>query len=285
MRSTRLRSILMRSLVSRSIVRRSVVAGPLGLLVLAAFALPISLQAQAAPFAIMDNSFLVEEAFNQPAGVFQNIFLIQKAKGGGGWSIEFTQEWPVGGQRHQLSYTLPYDVEGTALGNVMLNYRLQASTEEGGGPAFSPRLSAILPTSSDAVEWGAQVNLPVSRQLGDAYLNVNAGATLESQEIGTQSLRLLSPHVAGSVIYRLRPLFHLMAESVATFEEMPAGPCCTTDRATTWIVSPGARGAFNLGDHQLTLGGAVPIVVSESSGAPYGTSLVLYLSYELPFKR
>ena len=36
------------------------------------------------PFEIADNSFLVEEAFNQPAGVFQNIFGL--ARSGGTWA-------------------------------------------------------------------------------------------------------------------------------------------------------------------------------------------------------
>jgi hypothetical protein len=264
-------------------VRRLIWVRPALVVALVCVAFPAGLTAQSAPFAIMDNSFLVEEAFNQPAGVFQNIFLIQRAKGGGSWQVEFTQEWPVGSQRHQFSYTLPYETQGSSLGNVMLNYRLQARMEDESGPAISPRLSLILPTSDDALAYGAQVNLPVSRQMGEAYLNLNLGATLESQDLGTRTVSLLSPHAAGSVIYRVRPLFHLMVESVATFEEVPTATA--KDRATTWILAPGARGAFNFGDHQLTLGGAVPLVLSETSGASYGTSLVLYLSYELPFKR
>ncbi len=58
------------------------------------------------PFKIADNSFLVEEAFNQEAGVFQNIF--GAARLGGKWGMTFTQEWPVASQTHQLSYTVAY---------------------------------------------------------------------------------------------------------------------------------------------------------------------------------
>src|SRR5918992_1519983 len=43
------------------------------------------------PFEISDNSFLVEEAFNQEAGVFQNIFNLVVADGGE-WEAGFTQE-------------------------------------------------------------------------------------------------------------------------------------------------------------------------------------------------
>ncbi|HXG56448.1 MAG TPA: metal-dependent transcriptional regulator, partial [Vicinamibacterales bacterium] len=80
----------------------------------------------AAPFAILDNSFLVEEAFNQPTGVFQNIFGFRR--GGGAWELAFTQEWPVGSQQHQLSYTVPvvgHASRKTGVGDVMINYRYQ----------------------------------------------------------------------------------------------------------------------------------------------------------------
>ena len=57
-------------------------------------------------FEITDNSMLVEEAFNQEAGVFQNIFGF--VRNGSNWDAAFTQEWPLGTQAHQFSYTLPF---------------------------------------------------------------------------------------------------------------------------------------------------------------------------------
>src|SRR5688572_10673489 len=56
------------------------------------------------PFEILDNSFLVEEAFNQEAGIFQNIFGYTRITDA--WAMSFTQEWPVVSQKHQFSYTL-----------------------------------------------------------------------------------------------------------------------------------------------------------------------------------
>ncbi len=58
----------------------------------------------AEPFAITDNSFLVEEAFNQEPGIFQNI--ANAVFVNGNWVFTFTQEWPVVTQAHQFSYTL-----------------------------------------------------------------------------------------------------------------------------------------------------------------------------------
>jgi hypothetical protein len=241
------------------------------------------------PFEIMDNSLLVEEAFNQEAGIFQNIFLFQAPRLGDGWALEFTQEWPIRSQRHQASFTLPIGLEQFTLGKVMLNYRYQARVENSEGPAFSPRLSVILPTGSedDDYKWGVQLNLPFSRQYGDVYVHANAGATWErwvaglSGVAGEGEIGLFSPHAAGSMIWRTRPRLHLLVESVARFEEGPAATCCDTEYGTNWIVSPGVRAARNFGDHQLVVGAGAPIAVLGNRDA----AVLLYLSYELPIPR
>src|SRR3982751_3119723 len=103
---------------------------------------------------IQDNSFLVEEAYNQEAGVVQHIFNALYTRNGSdrGWDLAFTQEWPGFSQLHQLSYTVPYGflrehgqwIDGP--GDVLLSYRYQAVFEDERRPAFAPRLSVILPT-------------------------------------------------------------------------------------------------------------------------------------------
>src|SRR5688572_28402415 len=83
--------------------------------------------AQAAePFANTDNSFLVEEAFNQEPGIFQNILVVRRANIGA-WETGFTQEWPLFTQRHQISYTVPFassDGE-SGVGDAFVHYRVQ----------------------------------------------------------------------------------------------------------------------------------------------------------------
>ena len=58
---------------------------------------------------IEDNSFLIEEAYNQEKGVVQHIFNAYYSADSGtrGWTFVFTQEWPVFFQNHQFSFTLP----------------------------------------------------------------------------------------------------------------------------------------------------------------------------------
>ena len=239
---------------------------------------------QPRPFEIADNSFLVEEAFNQEAGIFQNIFNAMRSNGV--WEPTFTQEWPVGTQAHQFSYTLSWlSGQGTTgFGDTLLNYRYQAMLDGPGRAAFSPRVSLILPTGSvGAASAGLQVNLPFSKQVNDITWHWNAGFTwLSSVETPRpeNEVSLTSPFLAGSGIYRLRPMFHLMLESVANFDEYPT--LDGTERETFFTLSPGVRGGWNLGDQQLILGLAIPVTWG---GGETGSGAFFYLSYELPFKR
>jgi hypothetical protein len=245
------------------------------------------------PFRITDNSFLVEEAFNQERGIFQNIFGVSRLQGV--WTATFTQEWPAPSERHQLSYTaavLNNDGIG-GFGDSLLNYRYQALTEGPGTPAFSPRLSLILPTGNSDKglgngSFGLQINLPFSKQTGDWYWHWNAGLTWLNRAhavfqrddlVIKQERQLASPFLAGSSVYRLRPMVNLMLESVVTFDEVLDEN--GTDRATTFTLSPGVRGGWDIGDKQIVVGAAVPISWSDTSS----TGVYLYFSYELPFKK
>jgi len=237
------------------------------------------------PFEIADNSFLVEEAFNQEPGVFQHIFNLQWTARRE-WEATFTQEWPVFSQTHQFSYTIPYLAAAgeSGLGDVLLNYRWQASTEAGWLPAFSPRVSLILPSGNAEQGLGDgsagwQVNLPFSKQAGDLYFHWNAGFThLPSADGDGGSYSLVTPHAAVSGIWRMRPMVHLMLEHVIEWEELAEAGA--TRRRTVAIVSPGIRWGWNTGDAQTIFGLAVPI---QRSSGDTTTAVFGYFSYELPF--
>src|SRR6188472_2431100 len=109
--------------------------------------LPASGYAQEKKFQITDNSFFVEEAFNQERGIFQNIFIWARSREGL-WNGSFTQEWPAPATTNQFSYTIPFAGGGASerFGGVLLNYRCQLLEEGGRRPAFAPRFSVILPT-------------------------------------------------------------------------------------------------------------------------------------------
>src|SRR5580765_8093872 len=106
---------------------------------------------------IMDNSFLVEEAYNQEPGVVQHILTaaygLNRLHGPDENRLDssFTQEWPLFSQTHQLSYTLFGSIAKTGgrsengFGDMMINYRYQAWYDESTLTAFAPRFSLVLP--------------------------------------------------------------------------------------------------------------------------------------------
>jgi DtxR family transcriptional regulator, Mn-dependent transcriptional regulator len=245
------------------------------------------------PFRITDNSFLVEEAFNQEPGVVQNIFGATRINRA--WAATFTQEWPVPGETHQLSYTLLFLHNSTHSGfsDLLVNYRYQAMQEGPGKPACAPRVSLILPTGNvdkglGNGSVGLQLNVPFSKQTGDWYWHWNAGLTwlerarADFQIDDTVVVRrhwLASPFLAASGIYRVRPMLNLMLESLATFDELldQAG----TARQRTFTLSPGVRGGWDLGESQVVLGFAVPITwAGDTNAGVFG-----YFSYEGRFKK
>jgi hypothetical protein len=248
------------------------------------------------PFEIVDNSFLVEEAFNQEPGIFQNIFGLLRTRTRE-WAAAFTQEWPVTSVRHQLSYVLVIDADGGSahFGDIAVNYRYQLRGAES-GVALSPRVSLLLRPDGDAgLDFGAvglQFNLPASKQVGDFFFHGNAGLTLypsvESSVFpaplelqAPKSVALLDPFVAGSVIVRVRPMFNLMLEGVLVSTEAIVARG-ETDRTQSFTLSPGARFGWNIGAQQLVLGVALPITREDSETA---TSAFAYASWELPFMR
>jgi hypothetical protein len=128
-----------------------------------AYLLPLSPLIASEPLAkdIQDNSFFIEEAYNQEPGVVQHIFnlAIDFTNGSREIAPSFTQEWPVFSQTHQFSYTIPYlfTEDDNGMEDMRLNYRLQAFMEDKYTPAFAPRLSLVLPTGDRDKGFGAGV--------------------------------------------------------------------------------------------------------------------------------
>ncbi len=251
---------------------------------------------------IQDNSFFVEEAYNQEPGIVQHIINVPAffTSGDKEASFVFTQEWPVFSQTHQFSYTIPYTFieDENGFEDIRLNYRLQALTEGERTPAFTPRFSLVTPTGDASKGFGHdrlgyEINLPFSKIVSDRVtLNFNAGGAL-FPEVNDRDL--WNYNLGGSAIYAVTRDFNLMLEAVAFWEadvadfaESLAASATTNkasaiDRTVTALLSPGARYAFNCpNDSQIVVGAAVPIGLTSDS-PDWG--LFFYLSFEHPFVR
>ncbi|HJV91327.1 MAG TPA: transporter [Holophagaceae bacterium] len=243
------------------------------------------------PEGISDNSFLIEEAYNQEKGVVQHIFNWQRFQTDRSWVGTFTQEWPVGGQTHQLSYTLPYlHQTGTAngAGDVLLNYRYQALGGDDKELSFSPRLSAILPTGDYKLgrgngALGAQVMLPLSIPMTDTFFaHLNLGGTVipKAKNAAGDTADVAGTAVGFSFIWRPHPEFNVMLEAIHTTQDVVLGKDLKEKEKATYL-NPGIRWAYNFPSGlQIVPGIAYTYGVGSSKG---DNAIFLYLSFEHPF--
>jgi hypothetical protein len=242
------------------------------------------------PAPISDNSFLIEEAYNQEAGVVQHVLAYRRDRRGE-WLARFSQEWPIGGQRDQLSYTLLVlsgSGSGAAIGDFAINYRRQILGRDDEPVWFAPRLGVVLPTGSvrkgtGAGGPGAQFNLPLSVRVSRTLVtHWNAGAAIANAEslLGRRGT-IRGVQAGASAIWLVAPSLNLMLETAwARIEALDdAGARAAAER---FVILPGMRGALNLPRNlQIVPGIGVPIGLGPSRG---DRGLFLYASFEHPLR-
>jgi hypothetical protein len=265
------------------------------LLLLSVFA-PAMLAAQEppddAPSGIQDNSFLIEEAYNQEKGIVQHISIFRSYRGTSDFDAAFTQEWPLGGIKHQLSYDLPVirSARETGLGDVRVNYRYQWIGSGLTALAVAPRVSVAFPSGDWKRGRGAgaasvELMLPLSHVVSPLLTqHLNAGAAFSPSARNTAGDRAnaFGITLGHSFIVTANPNFQLMVETVYDRAQDVTG-----DSSTAWsddlVISPGFRAALNFESGlQIVPGIAVPIGAGPSSGT---RGVFFYLSFEHPFTR
>jgi hypothetical protein len=249
------------------------------------------------PPGIQDNSFLIEEAYNQNFGVVQHISSFTRFWNSKDWVYTLTQEWPVPGDaRHQFSYTLPFlhpgsfSDSGAGIGDVLLNYRYQLVGSGEARVAFAPRLSLLIPSGDPAEGRGAggfglQTNLPLSVVLNRKLVSHwNAGATFvpRAQDASGDRAFAAGYNLGQSFIWLAHPRFNAMLETV-----FAASQSVVAQDKTEWsrslYISPGIRWAYNFENGlQIVPGIGVPLGVGPSYGEK---GILLYLSFEHPFRK
>ncbi len=240
---------------------------------------------------IQDNSFLLQEAYNQPAGVVQHI-VTAEPDANGETRFTFAQEWPLAGVRHQLGFGIPVFCpcgepgRDVGLGDVELSYRYQAAGAGGGRLHVAPELALSLPTGSarfgrglDAPGFG--VTVPLSVTIAPSFVaHANAGLSLVPGLEDAQGARVTSTGwlAGGSLVWLARPAVNLLVEGIWESEEVPAAAGST--RRSAFTIAPGARVAFPLGSAQVVPGVAVPVTHEDGTS---DAGWLLYLSVEHRF--
>jgi hypothetical protein len=244
---------------------------------------------------IEDNSFLIEEAYNQEKGVVQHISnLMHSFTPERDLTYSFTQEWPLFGQSHQLSFTIPSRLHSTdndgGVGDILINYRYQLFNRDDWA-AVALRLSMILPTGNKNAGLGSgvvgvQVNLPASKRLSESFVaHANAGFTLlprvrQALDAGDEVKNDLTAYnVGASLIWLIATNYNLLCEYVTNFSADVRSDGTKT-RSVETIVSPGFRYAIDVGSLQIVPGIAIPVTFVKSD---VQAGAFVYLSFEHPF--
>jgi hypothetical protein len=265
----------------------------LALLALLAAAHPALAQEPAKEKTIQDNSFLMEESYNQEVRVVQHISSFTFASGSHDAVFTFTQEWPAGGLAHQLSYTIPLQNlpetgGGTRFGDVALNYRYQLLGDGDAKVACAPRFTVMLPTGSARRGYGNgtagyQVDVPVSVVLTPRFVtHVNAGLTLvpHAKDPDGEKATTFGQNLGWSLVWLTHPTLNFLLEVVYTRGQDVTGSG-TVETRNHAVLSPGVRWAYNYKSGlQIVPGIAFPIGVGPSAGEK---SVLLYLSFEHPY--
>ncbi len=232
----------------------------------------------------------MEEAYNQEKGIVQHINTFRTHRGSTDFDYSFTQEWPVGGLTHQMSYDIPIvrSARETGIGDVRINYRYQLVGSGETRVAVSPRLSVTLPTG----DWkkgrgsgaaGIETMLPVSyvvSKLFTTHSNVGLALTPSARNLAGARADSYALTLGQSLVMTVHPNIQPLVEAIYTREQDVVAKN-STEWKDDFVISPGVRVAFNFASGlQIVPGFAVPIGVGPSSG---DRGLFFYLSFEHPF--
>jgi len=231
----------------------------------------------------------MEEAYNQEAGIVQHIFTLRTFRGSSDFDGAFTQEWPVGSIRHQLSYDLPVVRLGdeTGVGDINLTYRYQLLGSGDTRLAVSPRFSVSLPTGDwkkgrGAGGVGLEAGVPLSyviSPLFTAHTNIDAGFTPSSRNVSGSRANTFGFSAGQSLIFTPNQRIQPLVEVVYSREQEVIAQD-KTEWTDDLIVSPGVRAAFNFASGlQIVPGLAIPF------GKRGERSVFFYLSFEHPFRQ
>jgi len=245
--------------------------------------------APAAAQHIQDNSFLLEEAYNQEEGVVQHIGTFERPDPGGGWVFALTEEWPIFDRRHQFSFTIPLvSAEGAAagFGDLSVDYRYQLLGDGDARVAAAPRLSLLLATGDETEgrgegRIGAEIGVPASVVLAPAlvaHTNAALAFLLEARQGTGPRDRSLQSTLGQSLVWLAHPRVNVLLEAVWKRREGES----SVDDLESLFISPGVRAGFDVGSVQVVPGIAIPIGAGPSSGE---RSLLVYLSLEHGFVR
>jgi len=224
---------------------------------------------------IEDNSFLVEEAYNQEPGVVQFINVWQKPTKTNDWTFTFINEVPVISQAHQFSYELPYSNNSSnnksQLKDVKLNYRYEVARSE--MVTSTVRLSVTLPTGNykdgfGSGAYGYETALISSLKISDLWVqhwNFGGGIVPNSKNVSEDKADISRYFFGLSQVLLMTDNLNFMFELTGSQSQ-----AIVSNGVTSWeqelIVSPSVRYGIDYKGWQFVPGIALPTGFGASAG-------------------
>ena len=235
---------------------------------------------------IADNSFLVEEAYNQEPGVVQFINVYTKPEQGSDWTYTFINEIPMGSEKHQFSYEIPYSsikaVDEQGVEDIKFNYRQEfIRTDQF---VTTGRVSLQVGTGDYKKGFGRsamgyEASLITSVNITDKWVqhwNLGAGITPDAKNTMGDKADNSKYFWAVSNVYLFSDNFNFMLEFAGSEEQETVGTKQATWESRT-VMSPSIRYAYDVGDWQIVPGLAYPMQVTANPG---NNEWLVYLSVE-----
>lgn len=260
--------------------------------------------------AFEDNSFLFDEAINQEKGIMQYVSnLYFDNVNGGNLLYNFTQEIPVGGEQHQLNYSILYHIDrvtptgqrSSGFGDIAIGYHYKVSGKRDKLMVI-PGISIIIPTGNSQEGRGIggpgiQSTVTFTKRLSHRLVtHYNIGYTFISQADRYSYSKTDSPVLAyernlnyagigaGATWYVTRKTV-LFTELISNFVKDIRQDGTLRNRNISTI-NPGFRFAIDANNVQIVPGISTPIILTDGAFSRIG--IFFYLSIEteyLPFTR
>jgi hypothetical protein len=242
--------------------------------------------------AIEDNSFLLEEAFNQEWGVYQFIQKYQTSERAKGYEYTSDGEIPITDKTHQFSYSFSYARPESpghgAVSDMTLNYRIQPYNKD--GILLADRFGLIVPTGNVEKGTGSGVygfefmqaaTIAISEQF-TTHFNFGFDVLPNAKTANIDKRRTLTGFTGGSsVVYLMNDNFNVLLEGLLQSGQstLPDG---TITAQTTFTINPGLRWAmdFDWKEAQVVQGISFP---TELLNRPQEHGVLFYLSIEPKF--
>jgi hypothetical protein len=239
---------------------------------------------------LQSNDFLVDTPYLQDDDELQHTVTLTR-EGRRRWSSTFSEEIPLGSDKHQLTVTLPSRFFKTSsdrsvgIGDLQIQYNYGLLGSSASRFAVSPGVSITIPTGSARKATGSGAvslgfGLPVGIMLSDRWgLNTSAELSFTKKARNREGERAnISDFELGqSLVWFAKPKLNFLIEAVWERSKAVAGDNLT-ETENEAFVSPGVRWAHTFKNGTiLSPGVAFPLGIGPSRG---DNQIFFQLSFE-----